>query len=108
MKLAATAKTDGITVLAGGEMGIGNTTPATALACWLTGSDPAELAGPGTGLDAEGVRHKAEVIARALDARPVGRHRSRRSPPSAAARSRCSPGSRSARAGTGSATSATA
>ena len=32
-------------------MGIGNTTPATALACWLTGSDPEDVAGPGTGLD---------------------------------------------------------
>ncbi len=67
MKLAATAKTDGLTILAGGEMGIGNTTPATALACWLTGNDPAELTGPGTGLDPEGVRRKAEIIARALD-----------------------------------------
>ncbi len=34
--LAAKAKQDGITVLVGGEMGIGNTTPATCLACWLT------------------------------------------------------------------------
>lgn len=66
MKLAAAAKTDGFTILAGGEMGIGNTTPATALACWLTGGDPAELAGPGTGLDAAGVQHKAQVVARAL------------------------------------------
>lgn len=67
MKLAATAKTDGITVLAGGEMGIGNTTPATALACWLTRKTPYELAGPGTGLDAAGVKHKADVVSRALD-----------------------------------------
>ncbi|RKQ86253.1 nicotinate-nucleotide-dimethylbenzimidazole phosphoribosyltransferase [Solirubrobacter pauli] len=66
MKLAAAARTDGFTILAGGEMGIGNTTPATALACWLTGGDPAELAGPGTGLDAEGVARKAEVVRRAL------------------------------------------
>lgn len=66
MKLAAAAKNDGFTILAGGEMGIGNTTPATALACWLTGGDPAELAGPGTGLDADGVARKAEVVRRAL------------------------------------------
>ncbi|MDA0185806.1 nicotinate-nucleotide--dimethylbenzimidazole phosphoribosyltransferase, partial [Solirubrobacter phytolaccae] len=65
-KIAATAKNDGLTILAGGEMGIGNTTPATALACWLTGGDPAALAGPGTGLTPEGVAHKAEVVARAL------------------------------------------
>ncbi|MDA0167342.1 nicotinate-nucleotide--dimethylbenzimidazole phosphoribosyltransferase [Solirubrobacter ginsenosidimutans] len=64
--LAAQAAQDGITVLVGGEMGIGNTTPATCLACWLTGGAPEELAGPGTGLDPEGVKHKADVIARAL------------------------------------------
>jgi nicotinate-nucleotide--dimethylbenzimidazole phosphoribosyltransferase len=67
IKLAAAAHNDGLTVLAGGEMGIGNTTPASALACWLTGGDPAELAGPGTGLDAEGVRRKAAIIRRGLD-----------------------------------------
>jgi len=66
-KLAAAAKTDGMTLLVGGEMGIGNTTPATALACWLTGSDPADLAGPGTGLDPEGVARKAAVVRRALE-----------------------------------------
>jgi nicotinate-nucleotide--dimethylbenzimidazole phosphoribosyltransferase len=66
-KLAAAAKTDGVTLLIGGEMGIGNTTPATALACWLTKSDPHELAGPGTGLDPKGVARKADVIRRALE-----------------------------------------
>lgn len=50
----------------GGEMGIGNTTAATALACALLDAAPALLAGPGTGLDASGVRHKAEVVQRAL------------------------------------------
>jgi nicotinate-nucleotide--dimethylbenzimidazole phosphoribosyltransferase len=66
-ELARAAAADGITVLAGGEMGIGNTTPATALACWMTGRPPGELTGPGTGLDAEGVARKAGVIARALE-----------------------------------------
>jgi nicotinate-nucleotide--dimethylbenzimidazole phosphoribosyltransferase len=65
-ELAARAKADGVTVLIGGEMGIGNTTPATCLACWLTGGEPAALTGPGTGLDAPGVRHKAEVVERGL------------------------------------------
>jgi nicotinate-nucleotide--dimethylbenzimidazole phosphoribosyltransferase len=64
--LARTAAADGITLLIGGEMGIGNTTPATCLACWLTQGDPAELTGPGTGLDAQGIRHKAGVVERAL------------------------------------------
>ncbi|RRC97128.1 nicotinate-nucleotide--dimethylbenzimidazole phosphoribosyltransferase [Amphritea balenae] len=50
----------------GGDMGIGNTTPAAAIACALLGADPVDLAGPGTGLDAEGVSHKAQVLQQAL------------------------------------------
>lgn len=50
----------------GGEMGIGNTTSATAIACALMSKNPMQLAGPGTGLDTAGVRHKAEVIISAL------------------------------------------
>lgn len=50
----------------GGEMGIANTTSATALACALLQESPQLLAGPGTGLDSHGVAHKALVIDRAL------------------------------------------
>jgi len=50
----------------GGEMGIANTTSATALACALLGEAPAALTGAGTGLDAAGIAHKVEVIERAL------------------------------------------
>lgn len=51
----------------GGEIGIGNTTAAAALACALLPAEPEVLAGPGTGLDAAGVVHKAAVIRRALE-----------------------------------------
>ncbi|PMY61447.1 MULTISPECIES: nicotinate-nucleotide--dimethylbenzimidazole phosphoribosyltransferase [Pseudomonas] len=50
----------------GGEMGIGNTTAASTVACALLDIPVAHLAGPGTGLDAAGVSHKAQVIERAL------------------------------------------
>ncbi len=50
----------------GGEMGIGNTTAATALACSLLKLEPEQLTGPGTGLDHSGVAHKIDVIRRAL------------------------------------------
>ncbi|TCO77524.1 nicotinate-nucleotide-dimethylbenzimidazole phosphoribosyltransferase [Plasticicumulans lactativorans] len=50
----------------GGDMGIGNTTAATALGCALLGCGAAALAGPGTGLDAEGVRRKARLVDAAL------------------------------------------
>lgn len=49
-----------------GEMGIGNTTVAAALAAALYGGSGDDWAGPGTGLDPEGVTRKAEVINRAL------------------------------------------
>jgi nicotinate-nucleotide--dimethylbenzimidazole phosphoribosyltransferase len=47
-------------------MGIGNTTAASALACALLDCPVAHLTGPGTGLNAAGVSHKAQVIERAL------------------------------------------
>ena len=49
-----------------GEMGIGNTTSATALSCVLLGALPEILTGPGTGLDPAGVAHKAAVIRAAM------------------------------------------
>ncbi len=49
-----------------GEMGIGNTTAAAALACALFGGAPGDWAGRGTGLDDAGVARKAEVIAAGL------------------------------------------
>lgn len=66
LALAHQAAEEGVTLLATGEMGIGNTTPATALfAHWLS-LPVSELVGPGTGLDREGVEKKAKVISRAL------------------------------------------
>jgi nicotinate-nucleotide--dimethylbenzimidazole phosphoribosyltransferase len=53
-------------LLAVGEMGIGNTTAAAALAAALVGGAGAEWAGPGTGLDRAGVGRKARVIDKAL------------------------------------------
>lgn len=60
------AKAAGTQLFIGGEMGIGNTTAASALACALLDCPVAHLTGPGTGLNAAGVSHKAQVIERAL------------------------------------------
>lgn len=57
----------GTQLFIGGEMGIGNTTSASALACALLNQDPQWLAGSGTGLDSAGIEHKRAVIARALN-----------------------------------------
>jgi nicotinate-nucleotide--dimethylbenzimidazole phosphoribosyltransferase len=60
------ASAAGAQLFIGGEMGIGNTTVATALACALLECPAASLVGPGTGLDAQGVSHKAQVVDRSL------------------------------------------
>ena len=57
---------DDADVLLLGEMGIGNTTAAAALACALFGGAAEDWVGPGTGLDQEGVRRKAAVVAEAV------------------------------------------
>ncbi|MEZ1315646.1 nicotinate-nucleotide--dimethylbenzimidazole phosphoribosyltransferase [Pseudomonas fluorescens] len=56
----------GTRLFIGGEMGIGNTTAASALACALLDCPVGQLTGPGTGLNPAGVNHKAQVIERAL------------------------------------------
>ncbi|MBZ0208595.1 MAG: nicotinate-nucleotide--dimethylbenzimidazole phosphoribosyltransferase [Hyphomicrobium sp.] len=49
-----------------GEMGIGNTTAAAAIATALLGARAQDLVGAGTGLDSEGMSRKARVIDVAL------------------------------------------
>jgi len=50
----------------GGDMGIGNTTTSAALACALLDEKASKLVGPGTGVDAKGLKHKTKVIEKAL------------------------------------------
>ena len=59
---------DGIGIVAVGDMGIGNTTAASALCAALLPADPSLVCGPGTGLDGDGVARKADVVRRALAA----------------------------------------
>jgi len=63
---AERAVTQGVDLFIGGEMGIGNTSAATALAAILTETSVETLAGPGTGLSSDGVLHKINVINSAL------------------------------------------
>lgn len=65
--IARDAAREGVTLLGTGEMGIGNTTAATALTCAYLGVDPAGATGSGTGLSPAGVDHKVGVIRRALE-----------------------------------------
>lgn len=50
----------------GGEMGIGNTSSASALYCALLGMSAADAVGPGTGLAAAGLAHKRQIIEQVL------------------------------------------
>lgn len=59
---------DGLGVLAVGEMGIGNTTAASAIVAALTGRPPAQVTGRGTGVDDPGLDRKVRAIETALAA----------------------------------------
>jgi len=50
----------------GGEMGIANTTSASAIAVALTGLPVAQLTGAGTGLGEVAIQHKAKIIQQSL------------------------------------------
>lgn len=64
--LADAAHSDGVRVLGTGEMGIGNTTPSSALLCACLGFEAEEMTGMGAGAPFAGLPHKCRVIARAL------------------------------------------
>jgi nicotinate-nucleotide--dimethylbenzimidazole phosphoribosyltransferase len=53
-------------ILGTGDMGIGNTTPSTAIAAVITKKEVSELAGRGTGLDDEQLNHKIKIIEKAI------------------------------------------
>ena len=68
----------GAHLVAGGDMGIGNTSSASAICAAMTGNDPAHVTGRGAGLDDAGLERKVAVIRRGLNlhrpdpADPVG------------------------------------
>jgi nicotinate-nucleotide--dimethylbenzimidazole phosphoribosyltransferase len=65
--LVAELADDGVEIVGLGEMGIGNTTAASALAAALLPADPSLVCGPGTGLDDEGLARKVEAVRRGLE-----------------------------------------
>lgn len=56
----------GLDIVGTGDMGIGNTTPSSAIVAAMTGEPVAGVTGRGTGLDDQGLRNKIEVIERSL------------------------------------------
>ncbi len=65
--VALEAISRGYNMLATGEMGIGNTTPASALTAVLCQKAPEEVTGRGTGIGGDAYRHKIRVIERAIE-----------------------------------------
>jgi len=53
-------------VIGTGDMGIGNTTPSSAVASAFMDIDPGEITGRGTGVDDEGLRRKTDAIRRGM------------------------------------------
>lgn len=64
--LAAQCDHDGVSLVATGDMGIGNTTPSSALVALFTGTPVEQVTGYGTGIDDATRRQKVAVIERAL------------------------------------------
>ncbi|TDM66125.1 nicotinate-nucleotide--dimethylbenzimidazole phosphoribosyltransferase [Acinetobacter sp. KU 011TH] len=62
-----TAKSKGTDIYIAGEMGIGNTCSASALACLLLNDTAEQLTGVGTGIGADQLRHKIEVIEKVIE-----------------------------------------
>jgi len=56
----------GLDIIGTGDMGIGNTTPSSAITAAITGEPVARVTGRGTGLDDRQLAHKVEIIAKVL------------------------------------------
>lgn len=56
----------GYSLFATGDMGIGNTTPSSAIASVMTGTPAAEVTGYGAGIDDDHIGHKIRVIEDAI------------------------------------------
>lgn len=59
-------KASGCNILVTGEMGIGNTTTASAVCCALLDTEPEQVTGRGAGLDSEGLERKIAAVKHAL------------------------------------------
>lgn len=65
-KIAVEYAEKGFALFGTGDMGIGNTTPSSAIAAVMTGSPPAEVTGKGTGISDGALRNKIAVIEDAI------------------------------------------
>jgi nicotinate-nucleotide--dimethylbenzimidazole phosphoribosyltransferase len=73
LDLADDAAKDGVAILACGDMGIGNTTAASAMTAAILGVPANEVTGSGTGIDGQMLAHKVDVVRQALVTNQPGR-----------------------------------
>ncbi len=66
-RMAARCHAKGCNIISLGEMGVGNTSASSVWMHLLTGIPLPQCVGAGSGLDDEGVRHKLDVLQRAVD-----------------------------------------
>lgn len=69
IEMAEIAIKEGVNLLGTGEMGIGNTTPSSAIVSVIGACDPLEVTGRGANLPEKQVKHKANVIRKAIKRR---------------------------------------
>lgn len=67
IEIAGRLVEEGVELLGTGDMGIGNTTPSSAILAAFSGRPAREVAGRGTGISDEALENKIRVIQRALD-----------------------------------------
>jgi len=65
-ELAADLFQKGVEILGTGDMGIGNTTPSAAIGTVVTGKNPEQMVGRGTGIDDNRLIKKREVVTRGI------------------------------------------
>jgi nicotinate-nucleotide--dimethylbenzimidazole phosphoribosyltransferase len=66
IELANQAKSEGVSILGTGEMGIGNTTPASAIIAAISGKSVREVTHRGTGINDASLENKIRVIEEGL------------------------------------------
>lgn len=66
MGALASVAQKGLDLIATGDMGIGNTTPSSAIVAVMTGLPVAKVTGRGTGIDDDGLTHKVKIIEQAI------------------------------------------
>jgi nicotinate-nucleotide--dimethylbenzimidazole phosphoribosyltransferase len=71
--LAEELAAEGVQILGLGEMGIANTTSASALTAALLPAEPSLVCGPGTGIDDAGLARKVDAVRRGLAANGLPR-----------------------------------